>query len=275
MRTWVTLSAVVFGVVIGAMVSVGLIANAQEADEQAATTQSIQKSPSIQVETLPPKPRPSHAMHAGITVQGEGIVEAVPDQAMFSFSIITKDMKLPVAKEQNDTKLAQMTKVITELGIDDTHVALSNLRISPDYRWEEKTRKRLFDGYSVARSIRVTLKELEAYETLLSAVVDNDIDQVEGVQFTFADPQAHQNEARLKAVAHAKAMASDIAKVLGMQLGTALNITVGNVPHQSPVPVMKRAMLMAESSAADNSGAQALPGLQSVRQTVTITFALQ
>lgn len=209
-----------------------------------------------------------------ITVTGEGRVEEVPDQAEMSFTINTKNKVLTQAKNENDEKLAKMLAAVKELKIEEKHIMMSNISISPHYRWVNETRKQVFEAYNVNRSLRITLVKLEDYEQLLTRLIDSGVDQVHAIQFDFKNARKLKEEALTKAVKHAASRAQIIADAAGVSLGKPMNISIrGATPP--PMPVMHSRAMMAADSEGGSSHAETLPGLKAVSEQVTVVYHVQ
>ena len=206
-----------------------------------------------------------------VSVVGEAREEMAPDQAVLSGQLVSKAKQLNEAKQQNDKLVERVLKITTKFEIPKGKVVASNVHISPEYRYEKDTNKQIQDGYVVSRNLSITMDKLEVHEALLSALVDSGIDQVNGVNFTLADPEAHEDALRVKAIHNAKVRATALAEAAGAKLGKVLSITMqgGATPPMRP-------MAMALSARAEKSSvAPSLPGLLNMDESVLVTFELE
>lgn len=212
------------------------------------------------------------AFHRTISVSGEGKVEAVPDRAVLPVTVESKDRKLAAAKADNDKKTAALLAVAAQYKIPKEKIKTQGVYISPQYRWEQKTNKQIFDGYTVSRSVQITIDEMEQAEKVIASLTEAGIDQVQGIQFTFANPEALEAEARKNAVADARAKAESLVAAAGAKLGKVLSISTNGDARMPPIMPM-RAMAM-EAKAAD-SAPPPLPGLTSIEQSVSIVYEIE
>lgn len=210
-----------------------------------------------------------------ITVSGESHEEIAPDQAILSMSLTSRNSDLMAAKRQNDEMVEKLVKITAQFNIPREKVATSNVYISPEYSYDQKNGTQQLTGYQVNRSIRVTMDRLDIHERVLSAVVAAKIDQVNGVEFTLAEPEEHAAALRVKAFENARAKAEALAKAAGTKLGRALTISTEGAPSpvMPPMPMMMKAerMGMADSM----SVAPSLPGLIRLQESVHVVFELQ
>jgi uncharacterized protein YggE len=208
-----------------------------------------------------------------ITVSGEAKEEVAPDQAVLSGQILSKAKQLATAKLDND-KLAQRVYEITKkFEIPKEKIAASNVYISPEYNYNNKTNKQELIGYIVSRNLSITMEKLDVHEQLLSALVEAGIDQVNSVAFTIAKPEAREDALRVKAVQNAKARAEMLAGAAGAKLGKVITI---NMEGAYAPPVMPMRMMKAEAAGGvANSSAPSLPGMNMMSQRVSVTFELE
>lgn len=207
-----------------------------------------------------------------VTVYGEGKVEATPDRAILPVTIETKEKALADAKAKNDKRTDALIKTATSFGISRDKLKTSGLMIAPQYRWEQKTNRQVFEGYMVSRSVTITVDDLEKSEKLIAALTEAGIDQVQGIQFTFANPEALEASARKLAMGDARAKAQQLAEAGGAKLGTPLTIALTEGGHAPPQPMMMRAA-MADAKA--EAAPPPLPGTSIIQQQVTVVYELQ
>ena len=86
-----------------------------------------------------------------------------------------------------------------------------------------------------------------------------------GVTFAVSDPQKGESEAREKAMADAKALAEELARLAGVTLGEVQSVSevIGSLP--SPMPMVERAI----------GGGGIAPGELEFGTQVQVTFAIQ
>ena len=215
----------------------------------------------------PPPPAPIRM----ISVSGEAHGQFAPDQAVLSLSLISHNPNLVAAKKENDGKLDKLVAIAREFKIAKEDIAASNVSISPEYKYDNNQQQ--FVGYMVNRSVTLTLQELAIHERVLSAIVDAEIDQVNGIEFTLKNPEDAAMKLRAKAVANAKATAEALAQAAGVKLGQPIAISEGGA--SMPMPPQAMMAMRADVAMEKSSVAPSLPGLIKLSQSVNVTFGLE
>lgn len=219
------------------------------------------------VQALEPQP-----LVRSISVVGEAKEELAPDQAVISGQLVSRAKQLAAAKEDNDKLVTRVVAIARQFEIPKEKVSASNVYISPEYTYNDKLKKQELTGYVVSRNLSITLDKMELHERVLSALVDNKIDQVNGVSFGLSDPEKKQDALRVKAVQNAKARAQLLADAAGAKLGRVITLsTSGAVSPPMPMPMYA----MAKSRMAEDSVAPSLPGLTTLQESVSVTFELE
>ena len=82
-------------------------------------------------------------------------------------------------------------------------------------------------GYQVSNEVRVTVRDIGKSGALLDQVVTAGANQISGIQFDVADPQAAADEALRKAIADARRKAELMAAAAGVRIVRILDISGG------------------------------------------------
>jgi uncharacterized protein len=225
--------------------------------------------PSLALAEPPAPPMPPRM----VSVSGEATEQVAPDQAILNITLQQKNQALDKAKAENDRMTEKLVNITREFKVPTEKIALSNLNISPEYIYPPSG-KRQFSGYVVSRSLRVTIDDLSIHERLLSAIVDSGVDQVNGIEFTLAKPAERGNGLRVKAFENARSKAEALATAAGAKLGKALQISNGTSGIIAP-PMPMNAMRMMAADASEKSVAPSLPGMLTLQENVSVTFAME
>lgn len=183
-----------------------------------------------------------------------GEVRAAPDQASISLGVQTL---APTAAEAMSQNANQMTRVIAALkrqGIDAKDIQTSGLNLSAQYAYEQNKPPRL-TGYQASNQVAVTVRDLKRLGPALDAVVASGANQINGVSFGLANPQAAEDEARVKAVQALQAKAQLYAGATGYKLSRLVNLSEGGgySPPQ-PRPMLAMAFKAEASSTPVEAG---------------------
>jgi uncharacterized protein len=199
---------------------------------------------------------------SAITVTGTGTVETVPDEASFSFGVLTKGRTASAALAANSAEARRVIAAIVAAGIDRKDVRTDAVSLSP--RTNENGETIL--GYTAQNSVSVTLRNLDKAGAVIDAAVGAGANDVQGPNLVKSNQDRLYRDALKVAVADARAKAQVLATAAGRSAGRAMTIVESGA---TPPPVFAKA----EAAMAD-SGPPIEPGTQEIQATVTVTFAL-
>jgi uncharacterized protein YggE len=222
---------------------------------------------------IPPPPRM-------ITVIGTAKEQVVPDQAILSMSLVSKNLELSAAKRENDQMVEKIVAIARDFKIAKEKLSTSSISISQEYTYEtvNQKNKRVFIGYVVSRMVQITMTDISIHERVLSAVVDAKVDQVNGVQLTLADPDKLTKSVRVKAIENAKQTAEALATAAGAKLGPVLNIDGANQSNDRYArssSMMMKSMASSSAEGGSDSAVPSFPGTIMLSESVTVSFALE
>jgi uncharacterized protein YggE len=203
-----------------------------------------------------------------ISVTGTGTVTAYPDEADIMFSVRTQDSSATKTAAENGVQATAVFASLAALGVNKSDIRTISYSLSPAYDSYNYSK---VVGYVAVNSMEVIVtgtENLPSVGKIVDAVVQAGANQVDGISFTFTDPNYNtlRTQAYQKAVQDSNSQASAIVSGLGgVILGVAsvsTNYGYGIVPQ--PIPY------------ANTGGAkQPTPinsGPQQVTATVNITY---
>lgn len=162
-----------------------------------------------------------------ISVSGEGEVVAVPDVAMFSFSVNATSESVAAAQEQSATAINSALAYLKEQGVTDKDIKTTGYYVNPHYsqpdciydaRGNYNCPESEITGYDVSQTIEVKVRDTNKSGEILTGIGGRGVNNVSGLQFTIDDEETLKAEARTKAIADAKEKAEKLAKDLGLSL---------------------------------------------------------
>jgi len=211
---------------------------------------------------------PSHAESTTpglITVTGEGVVRAVPDQAMLQIGVTTQADTAAAAMSANSAALTLIVAQLTGAGIAERDMQTSNLSINPNWSTYEGGAESRISSYVAANQIDVRIRALGSLGAVVDAAVSDGANTLNGLTFGVTDQKPLLEEARKAAVADARSRAEVLAAATGGKLGRVVSINDGG-GFSGPAP-----MFRAEAAA----GAPPVQGGEvSLTATVTIVYEL-
>ena len=157
-----------------------------------------------------------------ITVTGEADVRVVPDEVVLTLGVETDDLDLATAKAENDARMSRVIRAAEDAGLPENLIRTDYLGIEPRYDYDG--RERIFLGYWVRKSVSLTLRDIDSFESLLSAVLEAGANYVHGVQFQTTELRTHRDHARSLALQAAREKAESMAAELGHAVGQTVLI---------------------------------------------------
>jgi uncharacterized protein YggE len=159
---------------------------------------------------------------ARITVTGEADVRVVPNEVVLMLGVETDDLDLSAAKAENDARMSRVIAAAKDAGLPENLIRTDYLGIEPRYDFDG--RQRIFLGYWVRKSVSLTLRDIDAFEDLLSNVLEVGANYVHGINFRTTELRAHRDRARSLALEAARQKAEMMAGELGHQVGATVLI---------------------------------------------------
>ena len=207
-----------------------------------------------------------------IDVSAEEIIYETPDEAEIVFSVVTQGESYAQATEENNIQMNEVNEYLKGEGIKDDDLRTENFSVSPRYEQIEQDRRttREIVGYEVENNLRVTAKNLDEIDSLISGAINAGANKVSGLQFVVSNEDALQKEVRSKAIIKAQEEAQKIANDLGVQLGRVLDFSQSQrfYPQRS----VMQDMAMEVEEAADTP---IEPGETEISSSVNITFEIR
>ena len=187
-----------------------------------------------------------------ISVTGAAEVRAVPDEAVLTFSIESREVDLSSAVKDNDERISAVTAFLKESKIEAKDIRTEIIRIRPIFERVQSVGKgNAFQmpaqqvnapglapgtaaqkkdkikpiGYTARRSLSITIKDLKSFEDIYRGLIGKGVNDVGGIQFRTTELRKYRDEARLKAVKAAREKAEAMATELGATLSSVQTIT--------------------------------------------------
>lgn len=198
-----------------------------------------------------------------ITVNGSGTVKAVPDIAIWTFSVTSRAASARDALKANGNDMRKVIAALKAAGIAaaDLRTAQVNLSVRTNQDGTAVV------GYEASNSVTAKVRKQADTGEIVDKAVDAGADGVNGPAFLVSNQTALYRQALLAAYDDARAKAASLAKQGGLTLGKATSI----VESGSSQPVFYAAGV-AKAAAADSTPVEA--GESEVQASVSVTFAV-
>lgn len=210
-----------------------------------------------------------------IQVVGEATVRTAPDQATVRFGIVSRAKTAEQARKQNADAAQTAMNAVRKLGVAEEKMRMETLRLQPHREYDPETKSHEEKGYEAIRQVVVELGDLEQLPRLVTRVVQQGANRLEGIDYGLSDRTTFRNDALRQAAQNAQEKAQLLAESLGSQVGSVQKISEQSFGVDDPSPRIQ--MQFAKSSA---EGAAPEPdayaaGEIKVNATVQVSFSLQ
>jgi uncharacterized protein YggE len=200
-----------------------------------------------------------------ITVSGVGQLSAPPDIVNIQVGVSNEDASAARAMQNTDTAMQNVVDALKRSGVAARDIQTSQYSLQPVHDYNNgKSRLR---GYRADNQVSVTLRDLKRVGATLDVLVTAGANQVSGISFGIAKPEALLDRARADAIADARRKADVYAKAAGTTLGAVIAVEEGGASVPRPM-VMMRADSVAKDAVIE-------PGEQQLSVNVTVTWRVK
>lgn len=199
-----------------------------------------------------------------ITVTGTGTVTVDPDTAILNMGVQANAATGAEAMAELNTGSNALTEALRAAGIDEADIQTSGLSLWSMTGDDGVT----ITGYQASLNVTVTLRDITAVGSTIDAAqaAVGEGFTIGGVSFSFSDPESVLQQARIDAVANARAIAEQYAAAAGVSLGDLVSLVDG----YTSIPVeFARA-----DAAGEAMGLAVSPGTLELGVQITVTYAV-
>ena len=162
-----------------------------------------------------------------ILVVGRGTVTIEPDEAQAIIGVETVGDNVREATQESSEIMEAVLSALLEEGVAERDIQTSGFSVWTDRDGQlfgievEQERVR----YRVNNTVRVTVRELDDLSVILDAAIDAGANAIHGINFSIGDSSRLETQARLRAVADAKAKAEELADLTGVSIGPVVSVS--------------------------------------------------
>lgn len=202
-----------------------------------------------------------------ISAQGES--RRTPDIANISAGVVTQAADAATAMRENAARMDRVIAALKRAGVADRDVRTANISLNPQYRYANN-QPPVITGYQASNTVTVRFRDIAKSGAILDALVATGANQINGPDLGLDNPAAAMDEARVDAIAKARARAELYAKAAGLRVKRILSISEGVYDMPRPMPVALRTMDVAETAST-----KIVPGEQSLNVQLSVRFELE
>jgi len=217
------------------------------------------------------------------SVNGEGKITAIPDIAIFSFSVITNgDTNLSSLQEKNTAAANKAIAFVKKNGVETEDITTQGYSINPRYQYSNCGVQFSGDsnvcpppeiaGYSVSQTVQVKVRDFKNIGTIMRGVVSAGANTVSGLSFDIDNRTKLENDTRTKAIAAAEERAKTIAKAGHFRIGKVISVSDAGIS----IPMQYRTFGALNEGAMDAKIAPMIePGSQDISASISITYSIK
>lgn len=232
----------------------------KEATEVEATGEVKTDVMTIYMEGTPFEARDMHPMEQGsgsqaalatrpvtkITVSGDSIVQAQPDTAILTLSVVTQARRALDAQQENATRSDAVVRALKSAVGTSGEIKTSGYSLQPQRIYKEGQPPTI-TGYEARNSVTVILSDLTKVGQLIDSASQVGANDISGISFTLRQDRSVRNEALRQATREAMEKAQVIAGALG---GRVIRIVeVQEEGTVRPIPIYETAGMLKTASA--------------------------
>ena len=217
---------------------------------------------------------PEHALVAQgtlLSVSADGTSEARPDLATLNLGVTTEGQTAQAALQENSRRMSALTQALRRAGVAERDIQTSNVSVYPQQQYREG-QEPLITGYQANNTVTAKVRNVDNVGRVIDAVVAAGGNNINGVTFSHANPEAQLDIARRDAIAEARRRAELYASALGMRVVRVVAVSEGG-GYSPPIPYPMSARMDAAMPAAPPP--PIAPGEIETRVSVNVTFELR
>lgn len=213
--------------------------------------------------------QPSSEPVATIVVGAQASVLVAPDRAEIGVGVENRARMAAQASAENARIQAAVLQALRRQGVTSADLQTRAVQVMPEFEYPREGGKPTLTGYVARNEVNVTLRDLSKVGVVIDAAIGAGSTQINGPQFSIANPDSARREALDAAVRKAMADAQVMARAAGVQLGRVLEISQ---PTAGLPEVGRPQMLMRASADAAPTPVEA--GMISIEATVQLRVAI-
>lgn len=201
-----------------------------------------------------------------IVVSGTGRVAVVPDVADLRLGVSVTRPTVDAARAEAGATMEAILRAVDAAGVPRRDVRTALLSVQPRYDYRDGKPPTL-TGYELANVVEVTVRDLARLGDVVDGTLAAGATSMDSLSFRVDDPAPAEREARILAMAAARARADVLAEAAGLAIDGVTGIVEGvAVPPPGPRMKAERMMLAADVATPVEAGSQ------EVSVSVTVSY---
>jgi len=170
-----------------------------------------------------------------VNVVGDSIIQAQPDTAILTISVVTQARNALDAQQQNATKTDAVIRALKAAAGTGAEIKTSGYSLQPQRVYKENQPPTI-TGYEARNSVTVTTSDLNKVGTIIDAAAQAGSNEVSGISFTLRQDRPARDRALSEATREAVSKAQVIAQALGGRVVRIVEVQEEGFQQRPPVP---------------------------------------
>jgi uncharacterized protein len=185
-----------------------------------------------------------------VVVSGDSLVQAQPDTAILTISVVTQAKNALDAQQQNAARTDAVVRTLKTAAGAGAEVKTSGYSLQPQRIYRENQPPTI-SGYEARNTVTVTIGDLTKVGPVIDAAAQSGSNDIGGVAFTLRKDRPARDEALALATREAMSKAQVIAQTLGGRVVRIVEVQEEGTVRPRPVydAEMARGMLQQKSVA--------------------------
>jgi uncharacterized protein YggE len=171
-----------------------------------------------------------------VMVAGDSIVQAQPDTAVVTVSVVTQNRQALAAQQENATKTDAVVRALKAAAGSGAEVKTSGYSVQPQRVYKEGQPPAI-TGYEARNSVTVTLSDLTKVGSVIDAAAQAGSNDIAGIAFTLRQDRQARDRALSEATREAVSKAQVIASALGGRVVRIVEVQEEGFQQRPPVPI--------------------------------------
>lgn len=218
----------------------------------------------------PPQQQQNSNLEHTIMVSGTASTKAIPDRAVITFAVETRDSTAVAALEKNSETMSRVLAALENAGVQKNETSTAYFNIYPVYNYTQNGNVQSLQGYTVTNSLTVSSSRTGNVSSWIDAAVQAGANRVDSVQFVFSNQQLAKIQSALieNAIDNARGKADTIATKLGVEIKGVQSIVSSDSGYNPGSAYPQQAQLGASST-------PIVVGAQEVSASVNIVYIIR
>ena len=179
-----------------------------------------------------------------VMIVGDSIVQAQPDTAILTISVVTQNRSAITAQQENAAKSDEVVRVLKTVAGAGAEVKTSGYSLQPQRIYKEGQPPTI-SGYEARNTVTVTMSDLTKVGSVIDAAAQAGSNDVSGIAFTLRQDRPARDRALGEATREAMSKAQVIAQSLGGRVVRIVEVQEEGFQQRPPVPLYQTETFMA------------------------------